>query len=270
MGLLPFWSTLFVSFPEELLIVIITSAAAGYKEVFNFKSINNVLKLLVSTSLMVLCSIIVQFLIPSFTIGFMVQSVIFFTIIISVFRYNAVSCILGFLLSSAVIIISEALFASMIIKLMNISELDVRSNSIYLFLFSIPDRLMQILTMIVIAKVRKISLRITKLSIDEVVPLILYCIMTISSMFCVEVSIWNKSNSVNSTVFLILAVLITVLFSSWLIYKIFVVKKNSMMKDKMHEIELEHVKQLLAEGKTDYVIELIELTLREKALFKSN
>lgn len=263
------WSMLFVSFPEELLIVLITLAAAGHRDVLNFKNKKNILKLLTSSSVMVVSTVLCRSFLPSATLNFILQFVLFYLIIITIYRYRIFVCIPSFFLSISIIIISEALFVSPIMKLFNLSLQHIYENDFLRILVFLPDRISQLIVILIICRLRNISLSVLKLKRDQYIPIIFYFLMVISSMTTIESSLKNPSNDFATTFKLLINVIFAIGFTFWAIYNMFSLRKKILIKENIHDIELHHVKQLLEEGKTNYAIELIDFTLNEKGYYKN-
>jgi hypothetical protein len=264
------WSALLVSYPEELLIVLIALAAAGYRDVLNFREKKNLIKLLLSVSLMVVSAVVGRVLVPSITLNSIIQAGMFYFIIIVVYRYRLLPCAIGLILSLSTLIGTEAIFGSMLTKIFHLQLSQLYPHLIAAILFSFPDRVVQILTLVLICKKKDISFKIEKLSLNELIPIILYCLMIISSMFSIEngISIMvtnSNSGSLNTTLLsLTLNIGLAVIFCSWLIYNIFKVRERVALKDEMHDFDLQSILQMLLKGQVDHVIELIKQQLRDR------
>jgi len=266
MDKIPAWSALFVSFPEELLIVLITLSVAGYRDVIDFKDKNNLAKLLGSTSLMVISSVAGRFLLPSVTLNSIIQAIIFYLIIVVIYKYNPFSCLAGFMLSLTLLVVSEAIFLSLSLTFFKLTPFQAYSNTLFAVLFSLPDRIIQIAALIVICKKKDLRLRFEKLSISEWISIALYCLIIFANMFSLEIgfSIIQSSGS-KIILSLILNIGMAIIFSSWLIYSIFKVRQKVILNEKMRTFELMSIRKLLSEGHIDHVIDLIdhELISRE-------
>ena len=83
-------------------------------------------------------------------------------------------------------------------------------------------------------------------------------------MISVETGLKNINRDYKTITTLIVNICIIVLFSTWIIYRLFKLKNRSLISRKIHDFELERIKSLLDEGYTDHAIELIEQTLKER------
>lgn len=262
------WSALFVSFPEELLIVIITLASTGYLGVLDIRNKKNAIKLFSTAALMVITAVVLRSIINSMTIEFVIQTVLFYVEITVVYRYKIFASILGFILSYIVLFFCESVVLIGLMNLLNLSFEDIYKNDILRLLFSLPDRVFQIATVVVICKVRKINLRVVRSSIEIWAIAVLSFLILSNFVSSVEPVLLNRTKtSAGFIPELILSLIIVISYSLWLVYNMVSLKMTGSIRENMHDVELNHIKQLLEEGKTDYAVELIELTLRDRGYY---
>ena len=261
------WSILLVSFPEEILVLVTTLAAAGYKDVLNFKRRKNVILFLSALILMVASAVGGRAVLPSATANFFLQALLFYLIIICIYKYRVIACIPSFLLAISVLVIGEAVFGSICLKLLNLTLDDVNSIDLIRVLVTIPIRLSQIAVVVIVCKIRNINVHINKLTTGEWISIITYCITVVLCMISIEVGVRNLNRDFETIIKLLLSVVIAVLFISWMIIKVFGMQKKITINENMHDVELYHVKKLLEEGRTEYAIELIELTLKDRGYY---
>ena len=188
-------SILFVSIPELVLLVITTLTIAGYKNVMNFRDKNNLIKLLLTAVLMVISSTIGRAVLPLVTLNFLVMLLLYPLIMISIYRHRVLFTILGFLFSLVILIVGEAVFVSIFLKIINISLQEAQSSDILRILSTVPVRVLQLFALISVCRVRNISLSVTKLSLDEWMQITLFGFMIISSMISIESGLKNLSNN---------------------------------------------------------------------------
>jgi hypothetical protein len=216
---------------------------------------------------MVASSVLLRSILPSITLNFIIQLVVFYLIIIAIYRYNVISCILGYVLSIAIYIMSEALLA-LVMNLFSMSVEDIYSSDIIRVLASIPERVVQIFSIVVICKLRNINLRVEKLPLKDFMSIVFFCGMIISSMISIESGILSKNNGIYIKCNLVINIFVAFVLCSWLIYSIFKLRKKLHIKENIYDVELHHIKQLLEEGQADHAIELIDLTLRDRGYYE--
>jgi len=257
-------SIILVSFPEMLLILITTLMIAGYKDVFNFKDKKNIWKLSASVLLMLFASVFPRAILPVVTYNFILMLILYPLIITLVYRSRIMPTILGTLLSLAIIVIGESTLFSMSLKLFNLSLQQVYSDDFIRFVITLPIRLLQVIVIVVISKYKKINFITAKLNIDEWIQIMLYALMTISSMLSIEKGLKNIQKDYFTITSLIVNVLIAVIFSTWTIITIFKKRKKTLIDKKIHDFELMRIRQLLSKGYTEHVVKLIDATIEER------
>ncbi|NLC68610.1 MAG: hypothetical protein GX754_07485 [Clostridiaceae bacterium] len=257
-------SILCVSFPEEILVVLTTLIIAGYKDALNFSIRKNILKLLLTSIILTVISVAFRPFLHLFIYNVIIALVFYPIVIYFIFKHNIFQAFIGVLLSIVVLIIGEAILLSSTIKLFNISLEIAYSSDIIRFLISLPVRIFQVFVIIILSKVRNIKFHAIKLTTEELVQTILCGLLIISSMVSVEKGLKNIKRDVATITVLIVNICIIVIFSAYLIYRIFTLKNHYVISRKIHNFELERIRNLLKEGYTDHVIELIEETLNER------
>lgn len=261
------WSILFISLPEELFTVLITLASAGYRDVLNFKSRDKVCKLLLSSSIMTLCAITIGlFFSPS--LRFVFNAIIFFVIIISVYRFKPLYCIFGFLLSMVILMGSEIIFFPMLMGLLHLSYEQVINSTFYLLLVSMPSRIIQLTALIIVCRIRKFSLKAYKILPTDIPIIAMYFVTLASNMFFIEKNfmISHTSDLITRIKFLS-NITIGIGFSFWLIIYLIRLRQKIFIKENIHDVELHHIRQLIAEGEFDHAIKLIDSTLDERGYY---
>lgn len=262
------WSILFVSFPEAILVVLTVLALTGYKDALNFKKIDIVLKLLLTASLFV------AFIVFSRTISIMVAQAIILNLIFMyllfaiVYRVNLLGLLLGVLLVMIISIVGDGVSFAFSKVFFNFGLEQVFKNDFYRFAIALPARLLQIILLYIVCKIRVLNFSIVKMSISEILKIILFFFILISSIVSLESVLRNSSNDILVLGKLCINILITFIFSFWIFYSMSKLQKKEYLKDSMKNIELQHIKQLLEEGKTDYVIQLLDQTLNDKLFLK--
>ena len=257
-------SILFVSFPEELLIVATTMAFAGYKDLLNFRRKENILKLLLSSALMVAAAVTLRSVLPSVTFSALLVIPLYFIIIILVYRYKPVTCIPGFVLSMIILFFADALFVSLFLKVMNLSLEQYLKSDLLKILSSLPKDSVLVLVLVFISYKKNIRLRFKKLSISRLVQLALFALLFVQSMFSAE-KVWKSvSRAYNSTFILLINIFIVLFFLLWLFFYIFKLEEKSEINKKLNNFELERIKKLLKEGQSSHAVKLIDLTLKQR------
>lgn len=257
------WSVLFVSFPEEILFVIITLSAIGYKEVLNFKKAQNVMKLLLASSIMVLSVVITHSFVDLITFNGFIQILMFYLAIISVYRYKILNTLLGHAFSYVVLIFGDVISVVISTQVLGVSLEAIYADDLTRLLVSLPTKIVQVAAILIICKLKKIDLKLFSVKFDDFMSAGMYLLIIISSALSIETAIRNSSNNISDSIRMGVYTFIIVMFSTWLIFKFSKLKKNEFMKDNMHDVELHHIKHLLEEGRTEYALELITQTLEE-------
>ena len=262
-------SILCVSFPELLLVVLTTLITAGYKDALNFKDTKNIYRVLLSAIILTIFSVAFRPFFPLLIYNVILAIFLYPLIIYIVFRHKISShkilpIVMGVLLSIATLIIGEAIVVSSVLKIFNISLETTHINDLLRITISLPVRAFQVLVIIILSKVRNINFSTLKLSTEDLIQTILFGLLIISSMISVETGLKNINRDYKTITTLIVNICIIVLFSTWIIYRLFKLKNRSLISRKIHDFELERIKSLLDEGYTDHAIELIEQTLKER------
>jgi hypothetical protein len=257
-------SIIFVSFPEELLIVATTMALAGYKDLLNFRQKENLFKLLISASLMVAASVILRSVLPSLTMNAIIMLPVFYSIIILVYRHRPAACIPGFILSMLVLTLGDALFTSLLLKILNLSLKQVHQNDFLRILVYLPKDAVQILVLVFILNKKNINLQFKKLSLGRIIQLALFSLLLVQSMFSIEIGWKNIDRDFNTILILLINVLVVILFLLWVMLHIFRLEKKSEIDKKIYNFELERIKKLLQEGQTSHALKLIDLTIKQR------
>jgi len=261
---LSLFSIIFVSYPEDILILIITLAAAGYKDVINLKEGKNLIRLLLTSLAMTITTVAFRAFLPYFTYTFVVTLLLSFFIIIASYRYKPLSCFLGFLLSALILLVAEVLVYGVVLNLLGISIETVHSSDIYRLLASLGTRILQIACIFIILKIRNFKLQYVRLGKDEWIQIILFILMILSSLYTIEKGLRNVNSDYGTIINLIINICILLIFSGWMIFKIFKIRKRTIIEYKVHDFELNRIKKLLLQGKVNHAIELIDLSLDAK------
>lgn len=222
-----------------------------------------------STIFLTIISVAFRPFIPLFIYNVILAMILYPLVIYFVFKRELnpkkiLHIIIGVFLSIVVLIISESILISSTLKIFHISLETAYNNDIVRILISLPVRTFQVLVIIALSKIRKISFYSLKFSTEDLIQTVLYGLLIISSMISVETGLKNIERDYKTITTLIINVFIIVLFSAWIIYKLFKLKTHSILSRKIHDFELERIKSLLKEGYTEHVIELIEQTLKER------
>ncbi|HHV98311.1 MAG TPA: hypothetical protein GXX36_01855 [Clostridiaceae bacterium] len=257
-------SILLVSLPEMILIVITALMIAGYKDILNFKDKKNIWRLFIASSLMCLFSTIGRMLFNSITTNLLVMMVLYPLIVYLVYRYNIISTICGVLVALVPLLLGEAIFVSLLLKITNMPISQVYASNLLRIAFSLPIRICQLLAVILISRLKNYNLSMVKLNVDEWIQVVLFVLMISSSLSSIESGFNNLNKDYNTIIKLIINVLIAVLFSSWMIYCIYKIRRKSDIDKRINYFELKRIKKLLEEGYTDHVINLINIKLHEE------
>ncbi|MCX8129061.1 MAG: hypothetical protein N3I35_03055 [Clostridia bacterium] len=260
-------SALFVSFPEELLTVITTLIVSGNKDLLSFKNRNNILRIFLCAILMVISSLTVNVFF-TFSFRFILNTLLFYVIMTLVFKQKPFSLFFGFFLSSLVVMASEFLFYPILIKLSGFTYNDVYNHVLYKFIFSLPDRIFQIASIVIVLKVKKVNVRENKLFLPDLIIMIVYLIIITGNILLIdEKGTYVRDFSASSILLIAVNAVLLISFSFWLISYIFNLRQKISMKENIHDIELHHLKQLIIDGNADYAAELIDITLRERGYY---
>ena len=81
-------------------------------------------------------------------------------------------------------------------------------------------------------------------------------------MINIENGLKNINKDFNTMSILIVNILIILMFSLWMIYKIMQLRKKTILDQKIRTVELERIKKLLSEGHSPHVINLIDTTIK--------
>lgn len=254
-------SILLVSFPEAILIVISTLTIAGYKDILNFKEKKNFLKLFLCSLIMIIFSVVCRAILPLATLNFILMAALYPIIIYSIYHYRVAPTILGVIVSLVVLMLGEAVSITTLLKTIGLSLESVYLSNILRVLFSLPTRLFQLITIIIMCKLRNINLSFIRLSLNEWFQIILFSFVILSSMFSIESGFKNIDRDINTITKLIVNIFIAIIFSFWMILNIFRVKKRSKINEKINTFELKRIKNLLLEGHTEHVIKLINIKI---------
>jgi len=257
-------SIIFVSIPESILILITTLVAAGYKDVVSLKNKRNAVKLITCTLIIALSAVFIRTFSTNITHNAIITFTATFFIIIAMYRYKPISCLMGYLLAMIVILVSEGVVMGVVMNLFSITVEQVFSSDLTRILLSLPNRFLQISTIFIILKIKSFNLKYTKLTPDEWIQTVLFILMIFSSLFTIEKGARNIHNDSGIITNLIINTCILVLFSGWMIFRIFSLRKRTVIGRKIHSLELSRIKTLLKQGRTDYVIELIDLALNNR------
>lgn len=256
-------SILLVSFPETVLTIVSALIIAGYKDVLNFKEKKNIIKLFTASSIITLCSAFGRQVFNSITINLFFTINIYLLVICFVYRHKIAATICGVLVSSIPVLLGEAIFVGIFLKVANILISHVYANNILRILLSIPVRTCQILVIIFICKLRNIDLRSIKFNINESIQIILFILMILSSLLNIESSFLSITRDYQAILKLIINLIITMSFSGWLVYSIIKIRQKSEISKKLNKFELKRIKKLLEEGCAEHVINLINIKLDE-------
>ncbi|MCX8129727.1 MAG: hypothetical protein N3I35_06470 [Clostridia bacterium] len=257
------WSVLFVTVPEQALMLITCLLVAGYKDVFSLRVEKNIVKLLGTVILMVISSILcLRFIDNSNTTKSIALGIMFLMIIYTVFRYSFFKCLGGLLVSSIIVIIGEAISYSIILSILNITSIDVYNFSTFsMVLISSPTRILQLVFLYFLLHSKKIKIEINKPSKNEIV-LLSFCIaIIIMNMYQIEHFI-TISRTKEDTLLMFMNAICTTGFSLFCLMKLTSMEKKMVYQHLMHDFDLHRIKQLIEEGRTDYAAELIDLTLK--------
>jgi len=258
------WTILFVSFPEELLIVLTTLVLIGYKDFLNFKKSENIFRLLFSVILMVIFACTGRMLLPSISLNSLVSFIAFTLILTITYRIRLLSSFFSILTAFIVIIVGESTLLVAIMKLFNISLQVFLTNDAIRILVTLPERLLQIMIILIISRIKNTNFNKISLSIDEWIQISLFSMVIIGSMISIEAGFKNINHDHYTITNLIINICITISFSAWTIYKIFKIRKKTIISNRIRDFELKRIKKLLIEGYTNHVIELIDSTLKER------
>jgi hypothetical protein len=258
---LSLFSIIFVSYPEALLIVLITLAAAGYKEVLNFRESKNLIRLTLTTLANVIMTVAFRAVLPYFTYTALVTYSLSFFIIILVYRYKPLSCFLGFLLGVLTVMAGDIIVYVGILNLIDVSYEVIHANDWLRLFASLGGRVLQLSALIVIIKVKSFKLQYVRLKFDEWIQVILFLLTILSSSYTIEKAVKSMQNDLSNILNLVINTSILLIFSAWMIVKIFKLRKRTILEQKVHNFELNRIKKLLEQGQTDHVIELIDLAL---------
>ena len=258
-------SIILVSFPEELLLVTITLAAAGYKDVLNLRVRKNLAKLLLTAAVMTITTVSIRSLLPYFSYTAAVTLTLMFFIIVIAYRFKPISCFLGYLLSVLILTAGDMIVLGIGMSLLQIPLETLYSSDFLRIIFSLPTRFLQIISIILIIRMKNLKLSFVRLRFDEYIQVILFLLMIFSSVYTVERGFGNLKNDFGTILNLIVNTVILVIFSAWMIVKIFMIRKRNLINKKVHDIELNRIKKLLEQGHTNRVIELIDLSLNSKS-----
>lgn len=257
-------SILCVGFPEETLLLFTILVTAGYKDALNFTSVKNVLKLLLASILLTIPTVVIRSFVELYIYNVILGLIIYPLPIYIIFKQKLHKIFIGVLLAVLVLILGEAVTVTPILQLFSIPLEKAQNSDLIRILLSLPVRTVQLLVIIILSKVKNISFHALKLSTEELIQTILCGLLIISSMISVEKGLRNITRDVATITVLIVNVCIIIIFSAYLIYKIFSLKSHSLISRKIHDFELERIRNLLKEGYTDHVIELIDETLKER------
>ncbi|MCX7920907.1 MAG: hypothetical protein N3B21_02605 [Clostridia bacterium] len=244
---------LLIGFTEMLLMVIITLAAAGYSEVLNFRDRRIILKLLLTSSLMIVSAFVVGVILPSQVISAVVQLVSFYIIIILVFKYKLMSTLLGYILSlAAITALYEAISLLYGAMMFNLKFGYIYQNDIVGLIRLLPFRAVYILSIVII--IYKIASQI-KFTMHEGTAIFSYFVVFFGIAFILEKNV-EKLPYVHVSMAMIVWH-ICLIFSVWMIYNISRLRKKIAVSERKRVAELQRIRNLLAQGEVGYVMELL-------------
>jgi hypothetical protein len=258
---LSLFSIIFVSYPEALLIVLITLAAAGCKEVLNFRESKNLIRLTLTTLANVIMTVAFRAVLPYFTYTALVTYSLSFFIIVIVYRYKPLSCFLGFLLGVLTVMAGDVIVYVGILNFLGVSFETIHASDFLRLVASLGGRVLQLSALFVIIKVKNFNLQYVRLKSDEWIQIVLFMLMVLSSAYTIENALRILHTDFGAILNLLINTLILVIFSAWMVVKIFKIRKRTAINKKVHDFELNRIKKLLEQGQTDHVIELIDLAL---------
>lgn len=261
-------SALFVSFPEELLILITTLVASGYKNFTNLRLKSNIAKMLIATSLMVILSLTVNVFFD-LSFRFLINTAIFYLIIALTYRKKFSSYILGFFLSLTVLTVSTFIFAPLFLHISGLSYEELYNSTFYKFIFSIPDRIFQTVALLAICKAKNINLKVIKFFAIDFVAIIIYYLMIAGTIFLLfEHMIYSDISNVKLALGVIINLTVVIGSSFLFINRIIDLRQKIYLKETQHDIELDHLKKLISDGQVDHAVDLINETLSERGYYK--
>ena len=258
-------SIVFVSLPEAILVFIIILTVAGYIEALNFRDRKHIIKIFFASVFSVIFSVALRSFLPLATLSFVIMFLLYPIIMLIIFRSKLLSTILGTVLAFSIFIIGE-LICTIFMNIMNFSLSQVYSNDAMRIFISLPTRIIQIIAVIIICRIKNISFKMDRLNAEQWIQLILFIFMIVSSMVSIESGLNNINRDTKTIVYLMVNILIALVFSSWTVYNIFRLRKKNLIDEKIRNIELERIRKLLAEGCSEHVIELIDLTLMKRSV----
>jgi len=259
------YCALFSSIPEELLIVITNLAASNDMTFLNFKKRENILKLITAVIIMVVFSAFCEIFIKSIVLVTVARAVLYYLVIVIVYKVKLFSYILSFSLSAGIFLMTYWIFSGVLYSIFGFTSKEINSNIISITLISLPYRFIQIVTFVIVYK-SKINLKVEKFKIRELITIILFFLIIIGSTYSIFKPIINNSESeIKLTIGLVLNVVILVSFSLFLFFKSYVtIRKRMLIKEKMYESDLRSIRNLLSDGKVNQVLDLIDMELKER------
>ncbi|MCK4261087.1 MAG: hypothetical protein KAX49_19075 [Halanaerobiales bacterium] len=154
---------LFVSIPEETLLLIMTLLIMGKGEHLNLKNKSNVIKMLSAITLTILFSVIQYNFLEQYEFMMMVQVVFFIIVYWLVYKMNFFEVFLGFLLALIIFIVLGEILGTLILELLtginNVMLQEYSNKSIYIAML-LPRRVLQIIVSIVLYKLGGITNKI--------------------------------------------------------------------------------------------------------------
>ncbi len=258
------WQILFISFPEELLIVITTLAIAGYKDVLNFKDKKNLFKLLISTTLLVISTVLGRTFLPFLALNTLIQIFVYYLIIILVYRYKFIACIYSLFFSILIIFIGETILFYLPPVLFNISLTQIVQKSFLRFIFTLPTRILQIIVVFLIFKIKNFNTTLIKLSKKEFLNMIIFLSIFLTNMYLIENTLKNSPIDSSPEINIMISISITGIYFIWLLYNIISLRNQVKLKNKLRDFELNAIRKLLTEGNAEKVMSLIDIALNRK------
>jgi hypothetical protein len=264
------WHLLFVSFPEELFLILIVLAMAGKKEAFDFTKIRNIFLPIMMSVCFITVTEAANYLGVQDTYKLLLIFVTLFASVFFVYRINIGICLLSCALSVLVIIIAESVFLTLIAYSFDMMLDQMQRNTVVKFVCTLPERILQITVLIILLKFKSVPVKRfdKKLEVKDWMIIGLFVIAMISNMKSIESGIKQLHYDPLNLAILISNIIIMIILTVSLVYKVILLQKKVTLKAGMHNVDLFHIRTLIEEGKSDYAIQLIDMTLDQNDYFK--
>ncbi len=176
---------LWISIPEEFLILLITMLVIGYKAILNFKDRKNLLKIIFTVTITALFSgTIHNFNLDELLIS-IIQVVFFIFIYVEVYKIEVFKIAISFLITMIVFLLMDAFSIIIMNIITGLTYFELKPNTLMFVLFCLPGRLIEIVLSFVLYKSKVVILNLDpiKIYIKNVLKRITIIYIIISIMF---------------------------------------------------------------------------------------